>query len=230
MKHVFCLVLFASNLLFCEVEQRFLLITGCGHSGTKYASRFFSACGLSVSHESSEGKDGIASWGLLFGYYRPFLHLPKAPEIQFDHIFHQVRAPLDVIQSWVRNRKGTNRREWKFVRAHIPEIYKRDSLIVHAAKYWYYWNKKAESIAELTYRLEEMDTLIPVFEECLGVDLSKSDRKKLISKKTNAKKHSKETTLTWQELKRSIPEELYENIVLMAERYGYLTSDQSSEG
>lgn len=215
---IFGLCLFISNIAFCNKKE--LAIIGCGRSGTGYSSRFFSCYRIQLSHETAKGRDGICSWSMLFNSYRPFFDSPKGSLQDYKHIFHQVRHPLRVIDSWLHNYHSKNREELAFIRFHLPQIKKNEPLITQFAKYWVYWNQKAENVAEFTYQVEKMESLVPTFESYLGRKLSISPGATLPPKNFNSYK-SYASSLTWEKLKRAIPHDLYEQVVELACRYGY---------
>jgi hypothetical protein len=125
-----------------------ILITGCGRSGTKYASFALQRMGLEVPHERL-GRDGISSWTMaVAAESRPYG--PPSSEVSFQHIFHQVREPLASITSCMT----FNNESWDFICRHIecPIV---APVLMKAATYWLLWNKKAEEIASWRYRIED---------------------------------------------------------------------------
>jgi hypothetical protein len=197
-----------------KIIHRFLLITGCGRSGTLYITDLLSKCSdLKIGHEKL-GKDGICSWYLAVDSENP-PRGPLAKHLDFSHTFHQVRDPRKMIASCMLTFKT---RTWKFIQESIPEINLEDSIAVRSAKYWYYWNKKAEAKAEWTYRLEDIKTLLGEFEERLGIMIDRN-AVEAISASTNTRGQTE--CLTWHQLKEMLPAELYNNIVDLAIHYGY---------
>ncbi len=144
-------------------------------------------------------------------------HVPWAVDsrrrIRFAHIFHQVRHPLKVISSVQTEGEPS----WKYIRAHTPEITQEDSLVVKCAKYWYYWNLKAEQQAELTYQVEQIDHVWDEFSRRLGRKLDRSPLEQL-PHNLNARIH---TELSWKDLELELDPELYHNILTLAQHYGY---------
>ncbi len=126
------------------------LITGCARSGTMYASRLLSSAGLRIGHETM-GKDGIASWLLAvdsdFVPWGPVRHC-----FQFKEILHQVRRPLAVISSM----QTITPQSWQYMCHHVP-CSVEEPLLLRCAKYWRYWNLRAESIATWRYRVEDIE-------------------------------------------------------------------------
>lgn len=132
-----------------------LLITGCGRSGTKYVTHLLRRLGLDVPHERM-GADGIASWAMAVDADAVVWGVSPR-DYDFEHVFHQVRDPRQVIASATTFKP----RSWDFICAHTP-VPADDPVVLRAAKYWYYWNLEAEKIAGWCYRI---DALADVFEE-----------------------------------------------------------------
>jgi len=206
--------------------HRELLITGCARSGTKYIAQVLRGCGLDVGHENV-GKDGVASWVMvLTADSCPWG--PTRKNLSFTHIFHQVRHPLDVISS-IYTTEGP--KSWGYITSHLPEISWNDPCIVRAAKYWYYWNLRAEAISEFTYRIEEIESVWPEFEKRLGRRLDPSvlttTPKNVNHRDLKPKRHNFDTNIdraafTWEDLQRELDPVLYRNIRHLAQKYGYV--------
>jgi hypothetical protein len=193
-----------------------VLIIGCGRSGTGYISTLLTTCGYDVGHEYY-AKDGCASWPMVVNCY--YENGPQATET-FEHIFHQVRNPIDVITSWKINFCALfYHTPWMFVRNHLPQIELTDSLIVQCAKYWYYWNLLAEEKSEWRYKIEDFDEVYPEFCERLNIPQN-SSALEIVSKNTNTRLDTSDK-VTWEELENELDPELYHNIREMATRYGY---------
>lgn len=196
-----------------------LLIIGCGRSGTEFMATFLRASGLDVLHERPCSKDGCVSWPMVVSHYSPWGPLEENP--RYEHIFHQVRNPLHVITSWTVNLKQLKSDEWRFVRAHIPEISSSDPLLVHAAKYWYYWNLKAEALAEWRYRIEDLNELLEEFSERIEFPLEHDVLSNLPH--TINSWRSTLQKITWRELEAILEPSFFLKLQEMAERYGYPT-------
>ena len=196
---------------------KLLLIVGCGRSGTTFMAQFLKASGLQVEHEAP-GADGCVSWPMVVNMYNPFGW--PADNVKFHHIFHQVRNPLDVITSFYINLPELNRHEWGFIRSQIPEINPDDPLLVQCAKYWYYWNLKAEYMAEWTYRIENLENVLPEFQSRLNVQFDQENLHRI----PNTINHWTpiDYTFTWEDLQSTLPRDLFTDIEAMAKRYGYL--------
>lgn len=222
-KYIFIFLLCVHSIAFSQEADppAKLLILGCGRSGTSYMAKLLATAGLDIFHERPGGSDGLVSWPMLFNSYSPWGPIEEYPEYQ--HTFHQVRNPLHVMTSWKVNLPDLNRDEWHFIRKHIPEMSESDSLLVHCAKYWYYWNKKIEERAEWRYRIEDIETVFPSFEEKLGVPLSGKALDQ-VPRDFNSWRPTIEK-VTWKELREALPKELFNNLKSMAIRYGYPVND-----
>ena len=84
------------------------------------------------------GPDGMSSWAQAYDTK------------DFEVVLHQVRNPLPVIASCTTFLEST----WDIALSREPRIAKTDSLILRGMKYWLYWNRHAESVAKMTYRVE----------------------------------------------------------------------------
>lgn len=151
------------------MDHRKLLITGCGRSGTMYASEVWRSQGLDVSHENPTppngemGKDGIASWYMAVNDLDPPFG-PSASEYEFDFVIHQVRHPLKVIASVAQFvlRDALSR---DYIERNAPETRLNprerqmrdcDQLILQASRYWLYWNLLASEKSSLTIKVEDL--------------------------------------------------------------------------
>lgn len=201
-----------------EKISRFILITGSCYSGTEYTSKFLIASGLDIEHEYMNSQ-GCVSW-LMTSRLKTTPWGPLSINYKFDHVFHQVRDPLKVIQS-VYNFFPVDL--WHWIYDVVPEIKSSDSLIVRSAKYWYYWNTLAESQAEWTYRIEDFDSKYKEMGERLGLGFDE-DILRSISKNTN-KKSGSTKAISWDFLKENLDSDLFEKICTLAEHYGYNPND-----
>ena len=96
-KFLLSVFLFLTVFLDAAIENKKVLVTGCGRSGTGYMCTFLKASGLDVHHEYM-GADGSVSW-LMGATVDKAPWGPLAKGFHFEHVFHQVRNPLKVIQS-----------------------------------------------------------------------------------------------------------------------------------
>jgi len=118
------------------------------------------ALGLDVRHEAA-GLDGAVSWrearGKPFSYRRVKLdgETVRGP-VEFEHTFHQVRAPLLAISSMAT----LGPQAWRHVYKTIPEVRCGGSTLLRSMQLWYYMNRKFEREAEWTFRIEMIDTVL----------------------------------------------------------------------
>lgn len=143
-------------------SRRRILITGCGRSGTKYTAMLLRLMGFDVGHESL-GADGIVSW-YLAANCDSSPYGPGSQGLEFDHVFHQVRHPLQVIPSV----GSLLEKSWKFVALHTG-IDLEEPVLLRSARYWLTWNEFAERKAAWRYRIECLPTLYEEFCRRLGI-------------------------------------------------------------
>lgn len=201
-----------------DSSHKYFLVTGCARSGMVYTKRVLMRSGLK-KQGLIRNRHWIVSPSMAVGYKTLGR---KAPEdVVFEHIFHQVRNPLDVIASLYTNYKNTDGIFWQFVRKHVPEIKADDPLVVQCAKYWYYWNLRCEKMAEYRYRIEDIEASAKQFQKRLGVALNEE----FMSKLSTSYHHwwPIEEPCTWEMLKREVPPDVFYGIQKMAKRYGYST-------
>lgn len=191
---------------------KFLLITGCARSGTTYITEVLRHCGLDVLHER-DGNDGIVSW-LMAARDFSTPYGPAYYNFRFKHIFHQVRDPLKSMSSFTTE----SERAWNFVMKHTPQIKPTDSMIAKCAKYWYYWNKRAEAKAEWTYRVEDIQDVFEEMGNRLGLYLNPEAIHKV---DTNVNHRTRDVNYTWEEVKANLAPEMYQKLIDLARRYGY---------
>lgn len=179
-----------------------LLISGCGRSGTKYITKLLNELNVIAFHEVQETKcEVIVDWHLLCN--NPFKEIP---------MIHQVRDPLKTISSVTKISSVS----WDLIKEKIP-IEKTDSTILKAMKYYYHWNKLAQTQSLYTYRVENIENEIEKILELVGVkeyDKSIIDN---IPKNVNTRKH---TDYSWDILKR-IDLPLANKIIELGKSYGY---------
>jgi hypothetical protein len=208
-----------SNQELIEVkDNKFLLITGCARSGTTYITQVLKQAGLQVEHEFL-AKDGCVSWLMAVDAdYAPWG--PPDNGIYFEHIFHQVRHPLLVISSVYTTEP---KQSWDFICKHIPEIRAKDDHVVKCAKYWYYWNLKAEEKAEWTYQVEEIETILSHMSKRLKFPLSREILKCI--PKTANHRGAYVHKFTWADLEAMLPPDLLSKVQTLALKYGYSIED-----
>ena len=198
-------------------NHHLLLITGCARSGTCYIATVLTANGIDVGHQRIKSK-GMSSWDLASNPKKGRWKRYNLKKYKFDHIFHQIRHPLKVISSVYFSE---DRISWNYIMSQIPEIHFRDPHLVKCAKYWYYWNLKAENLAEWSYRVEDLDQLWDVFSQKIGnrIDPNLAAH---IPKEVNSIKKAIEKEFSWDDLEHNLDHELYGNIRALAQKYRYL--------
>lgn len=197
-----------------EKEKKLLLVVGCGRSGTAYMTSFLKQAGVQVRHEQM-GEDGSVSWLLTARTdWAPWG--PLSADYDFAHVFHQVRNPIKMIQSFYNSPPLAT---WNWISYVIPEIELSDPDLTKCVKYWIYWNKMAEAQAEWTYRIEDFDNCYKEFGERLGIALSCEDVK-AIAKDTNTR-GVPQHPITWEILKDELDSDLYQLLCETAIHYGY---------
>ena len=219
MRTIFCICFVA---LFCasmplesalRSTQRRFLITGCSRSGTWYITKVLEMCGLEVAHEGF-ARDGIVSWCALANTYETPWG-PGRKGMSFDHIFHQVREPLAAISSIYYT---DHEPAIVFAEKYLPQITPSDSRLVKVVKFWIYWNQNAEKLAEWTYRIEDIEEILPIMGEKLGVFLDPLVLN-FVDKGTNHRNDY--VKFRWREIRAKIPTYLYNELVALSCHYGY---------
>lgn len=217
LKFVPVLILLCLTFSVEALQTRHLLITGCGRSGTSYTAKILQKGGFDAPHENV-GAMGTVSWFSTYNGLSLTHHL--APDLRFIHVFHQVRHPLNTISSVYYSFDPIS---WGFIERNIPHIHPKDSLLTKAAKYWYYWNLKADAISEWTYRVEDLERVWPEFCRRLGYNISSKvfDGVPRDTNTWNMVQHR----FTWKELFEQLDEDLFDDIQALAMKYGYSTRD-----
>lgn len=226
-------------------DKPIIVVTGCGSSGTKYATKFFKRGGVHIGHEQL-GPDGISSWYITPSFlgrrnqppetkppYKGIMAQTLKEHFGYERgsraiILHQVRYPLNAISTFQRSNKLT----WAFVSKILDfkaPLWRRervtkeddDYCLKCCMNYWLRWNMMAERIAHITYRVEDISE---VFNEIVKL----VERPELIEHKDfmlkestliNSKKSVYEPR-TWDDLK-TIDEALTNDIVDLGWKYGY---------
>lgn len=217
------------------MERRKLLVTGCGRSGTLYASEVWKSQGLDVRHENPDppngqmGKDGIASWYMAVDDPDPPFG-PSANGYEFDLIIHQVRYPLEVIASCAQFvLKDPFSRD--YIERNAPqtrlsseerEMPSKAQLIIQAARYWYYWNLLAQKKANVTIQVEKLPARLESLCRLLEVSY-RPGAADSISKITHGRYlyiNDAYWVIDWEDIER-LDARLCRNIKELAARYGY---------
>jgi hypothetical protein len=161
-------------------NERRVLITGCGRSGTKFTALLLQGLGLDVGHEQL-GADGVSSWCMAVDSVDAPWGVGRRG-LQFNPIFHQVRHPLKVISSLTTFTPPS----WEFIARHV-NCPADDPIVIRAAKYWYHWNRQTEHVAQWRYRIETLPGIFDEFCERLGVE-PRRDVLRATSKMVNSRK------------------------------------------
>lgn len=188
-----------------------IVIVGCGRSGTTYTSKLFLSYGYKIGHERLL-IHGISSW-LLLAKSKQVIWGPSMEEIKVLNlpIVHQIRHPLQVVSSL----QSSSSISMRFIQIELDLIDTSSHLFI-AMNYWYYWNIRAEGVAQYTYRVEDLDDAIAELFKIGGFTI-KSRQWNEPKKNTNTRKH---TDLTWEDLERE-DKELTKKIKELATKYGY---------
>lgn len=226
----------ASSSKIADMELKKLLITGCGRSGTFYATEVWRSLGLDIRHErpvpphGSMGKDGMASWFMAVNDLNPPFG-PSAIGYEFDFVLHLVRHPLKVIASAAQLLVGKDSPTQRYIEQNAPEIQlnaeecslkPREQLILLSARYWYHWNLLAQEKASETIQVEQLIPELPRLCEFLEVEYRPRVADK-ISKNTNARwQYVREEpwVVEWAEI-QTLDSYLVEKIRSLAALYGY---------
>lgn len=214
-----------------------MLVTGCGRSGTLYATEVWRKIGLDIRHERPVppngvmGEDGIASWYMAVDDpYPPYG--PGGYQYSFDYIIHQVRHPLKVIASVAQFILRVDANSRQYIERNCAETRLTDKqmqlgdgerLVLQSALYWYYWNQLAESKADITLQVEKLTSNLPRLCQEIGVEYRSDDLDKIPNTVNERQNYIRETpwVLSWEDIKQ-LDEKLYVNIFEQAKRYGYL--------
>ena len=112
---------------------------------------------------------------------------PASRDYRFDHVFHFVRHPLTAIPSIAA--ADLSDESWEFIRKYVP--YRSDEpAVLKSTRYWYHWNCAAQSKAECTFRVEDLDQLCLCLREHLGIHVD-ADRLRNIPTSVNTRRLGK---------------------------------------
>jgi hypothetical protein len=163
-----------------------LLVIGCGRSGTKSISNILNQCGLSgFLHESDAGSDGQSNW------YETARSIDDLKN-EYEHIFHQIRNPVDVISSV----QTLLPRSWNYICENVEDISMNDPILVRGMKYWLRWNMMASRKSEYFYRIEDISSAI--FEIISRIGIGRMiDVHDIKIQKMNHRRHS---MFSWSDL------------------------------
>lgn len=159
------------------MTNRKLLITGCARSGTLYIATTLRAAGLKVGHAFVDDDGTVSHW-----WASPTVRCPVLPrkepigrcahvnerrgEFDFEHVWHQVRNPLDVIAS--ASQYGMPWSEL-FRALLLPPPRPMQHPLVTAMRYFVEWSAICEEQAQWRYRIEDIDAAFPEMCSRLGL-------------------------------------------------------------
>lgn len=194
-----------------------LVITGTGRSGTGYISELLRASGVPCGHEQVFTCVGRER--------RPFLLADAswmaAAELPIRWpVLHQVRNPLDVINSLVGIRFFSDRTDSpyrRFARRHETGLIGDE---VHDAMVWYVaWNERIEPHATFRYRIEDMDAaLVRAIGDAGGLDIDLRRAEEAIASASPTTNSRERAELGWEDLPGG---PLLDRLRGVARRYGY---------
>lgn len=133
------------------------VVTGCARSGTTYASRLLTACGVLCSHEhvfrnrTRDGGTSIADDGRQVGDSSCFA-APVLPRPMLV-VVHLLRAPLDAIASLIARNLLSQNAFRMMAQQWVPEVAQYPPGGPREAAYWLGWNRLAARHADLTWWL-----------------------------------------------------------------------------
>jgi len=217
------------------MKRRKLLVTGCGRSGTLYASEVWKSQGLDVRHENPippngmMGRDGIASWYMAVADRCPPFG-PSRAEYKFEFVIHQVRQPLEVIAS-VAQFILNDHLSREYIERNSPEtklsrreklLLNRDQRFLQASRYWYYWNLMIQNNADVTVQAERLAALLPDLCSRLQIAYVPGVAERISTSTHGRYLYTNQPywTIGWAELAR-LDRPLSRNIKDLARSYGY---------
>jgi hypothetical protein len=140
-----------------------------------------------------------------------------------DIIWHQVRHPVGVIASFNTVMGST----WRFICDNEPRISLDDSLLLRCMKYWLYWNQRCERHSTVSYRVENLEVLLPRFLKRLGVEPTPEVLAKCLkvpkndhTRRSGHKMSPRYPKLTWPDIVRENAP-IADLIRTQATKYGY---------
>ena len=106
---------------------------------------------------------------------------------------------------------------WRYVYAILPEVDPEASTLLRSMQLWYYLNQRFEREAEWTFRIENIDEVLPGLCETMGIRFSKKALKS-VPRDVNSREHM---IAGWSELFVESPS-LASGIMGLAGHYGYV--------
>jgi len=193
------------------------LITCCGRSGSKFTSTLLNKLGIDVGHEKL-GLDGDV------GYKRLLITLFGNQSLDiFDNIYHQIRHPVDAINSLQIHRmsllESLNKATFHPVPVD-PFNCTPEQKIWLCMNFWYEWNRMCEYISSESFTVEGIGDNFDRFCELTGAKKDKSIYDS-ISKMTNHRPDRLYTVRVTVELMYSLDAPLTDKIIKYASKFGY---------
>lgn len=184
-----------------SVKNPLVLVAAHPRSGTQYMTGILRQMGLRIGHEYVE-KDGAVSW----------FHILHKEERKFQHIFHQVRHPLDCISSSME--LGDDFFDYIGKFTFVPEREEAPKL-VRCAYSWLGWNQILSGMSEWQFQAEDIRKIAPELVKRLG--LPRNDF--LSSSSVDfGSANTKRDTVSWKDLNRH---GLAAAVRKEAQKYGY---------
>lgn len=216
-----------------KYEVKRLLITGSARSGTTMIAKLISALFFPISQDSRAPTiNGMVSWELAA---KPTRHCSSfwgraisCEGIRFNHVFHQVRNPLDAIRSML-----TEYNHWQstptIVKSIIPTLDLKRSKEYLALQVWVEWNSHLDKYPFIpVHRVEDVDLISLVTRAGWNVTRTHPHVSKSvvaacydILQGHNKRNQTNTTRFTWSTL-FDIDQELATRARAMATRYGYI--------
>eukprot|EP01095_Lingulamoeba_sp_RSL-Kostka_P000082 TRINITY_DN1014_c0_g1_i1.p1 TRINITY_DN1014_c0_g1~~TRINITY_DN1014_c0_g1_i1.p1 ORF type:complete len:404 (+),score=66.24 TRINITY_DN1014_c0_g1_i1:63-1274(+) len=155
---------------YIPMDEKKLLITGTGRSGTTYMSSLFKSKQVNLSHEKlKEDSRGLVSWyhGVYSNSY-PWGATRLKPRIKngyldyFNIVLHQIRDPEKVVSSSTT----FTEKSWDFVNQFIRndsrsnlnfEYNSEEDLLRISMAYYIDWNKHIETFSSYRYQFEKAE-------------------------------------------------------------------------
>jgi len=223
------LCLLSPIIVDANVSKAPFLVTGCARSGTTYVTAVLRRSGLKIGHEEW-GPQGCVAWQLaadanytLFNW-----NFPKG-KLDFDVVIHLVRDPIKVINSMYGRTVSPNNLSWEHAWRYIvnccPEISRNDPVPVKCAKYWYYWNLKAERKSVMTLRIEDFHERLDEFSHMIGFQIDPNIANK-VPQDINHHAFPNDFRVTWAYLEKNLEPSFFRKLQELAVAYGYPIEDK----
>ena len=211
-------VLAAESLL--GHPPRFFIVS-TGRAGSTFIAELLTRIGIPCSHEGFVTPDGIRN-RLLYQGESSWLAVPFLEAGAFGDgipIVHQVRDPLEVLSSFYGIRFFSERKRTRFTRFARQHFATSGDELKDGMRWWTEWNRRCESLATLTYPVEDLEERFPEVLRTLGYAPGDLDWKEafsdLRSRKVNARSRA---NLTLGDLPEGPDRDA---MVDLARRYGY---------